>query len=212
VGGVSQPQSTPLKSLSVSLRSLCFSLSLSLKVFLSLSPSGLLGCSARRNNKKKVKVAHLFSNFTRRRTYREQKKRGKRVVSAKRETLEKLLWRRIKIAKGYDGTREIVRIMSREVSSRARRCAFFLGGHKNSFNSLVWNFSFLFLSLSLPLSSSGLVCLSLMTVMMMSRATMDDGVCERELKRDSTGGVGERERERREKNERTRSHLEPNQL
>jgi len=47
------------------------------------------------------------------------------VVSAKRETLEKLLWRRIKIAKGYDGTREIVRIMSREVSSRARRCAFF---------------------------------------------------------------------------------------
>jgi len=32
---------------------------------------------------------------------------------------------------------------------------------------------------------------------------MDDGVCERELKRDSTGGVGERERaERKKTNER----------
>jgi len=104
---------------------LSLSLSLSLGVFLSLS---LLACSAARlgETTTKKKLAHLFSNFILDAVRIEsKKKRGKRVVSAKRETLEKLLWRRIKIAKGYDGTREIVRIMSREVSSRARRCTFF---------------------------------------------------------------------------------------
>jgi len=80
VGGVSQPQSTD--SLNSSLRSLLLSLS--------LSASRPLGCShgsenAKTKTKKKVKNSRIFSNLP------NQKKRGKRVVSAKRETSENLL-------------------------------------------------------------------------------------------------------------------------
>ena len=91
VGGVSQPQSTPgTLSLSLSVCVLCFSLFKCVCVSLPRPsrPLGFLG--ARRNKKKKVKLAHLLEFYSS--LYREsKKKRGKRVVSAKRETLEKLL-------------------------------------------------------------------------------------------------------------------------
>ena len=78
-------------SLSLSLSLSVFSVSLFLCVCVSLPrPLGLSAFSGLEETKKKVKLAHLLEFYSS--LYREsKKKRGKRVVSAKRETLEKLL-------------------------------------------------------------------------------------------------------------------------
>ena len=78
VGGVSQPQSTD--SLNSSLRSLLLSLGLS-----AAPTARKTQKKPKRKTKKKVKNSRIFSNLP------NQKKRGKRVVSAKRETSENLL-------------------------------------------------------------------------------------------------------------------------